>query len=77
MKILCTLPNASACIGDVDFEPHPDGGMVSVDNIEDESVIKRFCSIPGYKAIEEKDPAKTHTSVEPNKKTGGSEKKPV
>jgi hypothetical protein len=50
-KILCTRPNASDNINGYPFEPHPDGGMISVDNLP-EKVVKAFVRIDGYQAVE-------------------------
>jgi hypothetical protein len=50
-KILCTRPNASDNINGYPFEPHPDGGMISVDNLPEEAV-RKFLRIPGYEAVE-------------------------
>jgi hypothetical protein len=50
-KVLCTRPNASDNISGYPFEPHPDSGMISVDDLPEE-VVKAFVRIDGYQAVE-------------------------
>jgi hypothetical protein len=56
-KVICKLPNASAIIGGIPFEPHKDGGMISVDVVDD-ATAKRLSSIQGYSLVQEDQPAK-------------------
>ena len=50
MRVLCSLPNASANINGVAFETHP-GGMIS-ESIGDD-LASQFAAIPGFSLIEE------------------------
>jgi len=54
--VRCTRPNASRSISGIDFEPHPDGGMVSVESLADD-VAAKFLTISGYEAVESKEKA--------------------
>lgn len=49
-KVRCTLPHASTSINGIAFEPHPDGGMVSVEPV-DERMAALLTSIPGYELV--------------------------
>lgn len=53
-KLLCMLPNASENIDGIAFEPYEGGGMISVDPIDaiDESLVRKFLRINGYKIVE-------------------------
>ena len=67
-KLVCTLPNASNTISGIAFEPYGDGGMISVDAV-DEATAARFSRIGGYKVIEVVGENDTKHS-EDNRKTG-------
>ena len=56
MKVICTLPNASASINGVAFEDHADG-KVSVDDLSADAA-DRFLAIPGFVIADEAPPPK-------------------
>ena len=45
-RVICSLPNASNKINDVDFAPHESGGVISGDLSED--LAAQFLTISGY-----------------------------
>lgn len=48
-KIICTIPNATSPINGYEFELHPDGGLVSVDDLSGED-IDALLTIDGFRA---------------------------
>lgn len=49
--IRCTRKNASHEISGVAFQDHPEGGVVSVEEV-DEAQAARFLSVPGYEVVQ-------------------------
>lgn len=49
--IRCTRKNASHEISGVAFKNHPEGGVVSVEEVDDD-LAAMFLSVPGYEVVE-------------------------
>ncbi len=49
--IRCTRKNASHEISGVAFQNHPEGGVVSVEEVDDD-LAAMFLSVPGYEVVE-------------------------
>lgn len=71
-RVLNTKPNAAALNSGIEFEPHPDGGMISVEAV-DEETAKRFATIPGYKIVDEKEAQKAAAAKEAADKRAAKE----
>ena len=50
-KLICNLPNASNNISGIAFEPYEQGGMISVNEVDDRTAY-RFLKIKGYSVVD-------------------------
>lgn len=50
-KLICNLPNASNNISGIAFEPYEQGGMISVNEVDDQTA-DRFRKIKGYSVVD-------------------------
>ena len=50
-KLICNLPNASNNISGIAFEPYEKGGMISVNEVDDQTA-DRFRKIKGYSVVD-------------------------
>lgn len=69
--IRCTRKNASHEISGVAFQDHPEGGVVSVADL-DEAQAARFLSIPGY-AVARVEPVKPAAQKKPSEKSAAAD----